>query len=86
MGGQIMSLADKEKASVLSTALRHLRFLGTPAVAESTRSSSFDPSLLRRGRMTVYLILPPDRAQAQSGLLRMWVGSLMRACVRGGLQ
>jgi type IV secretion system protein VirD4 len=86
MGGQLMQFADKEKASVLSSTLRHLRFLGTPAIAESVATSSFDPGQLRRGRMTVYLILPPDRARAQSGLLRMWVGSLLRACVRGGLQ
>lgn len=91
MGGHLMNLAEKERASVLSSALRHLKFLGTPAVAESTGgrgpiSSTFDPRELRTSPMTVYLILPPDRATAQAGLLRMWVGSLMRACVRGGLQ
>lgn len=86
MGGQLLHFADKEKSSVLSSALRHLRFLGTPAIAESTATSTFDPSQLRNGRMTVYLILPPDRAHAQSGLLRMWVGSMLRACVRGGVQ
>src|SRR6266478_130070 len=68
MGGQLMQFTDKEKSSVLSTTLRHLRFLGTPAIAESTATSSFDPNQLRRGKMTVYLILPPDHARAQSGL------------------
>ncbi|HEY4311628.1 MAG TPA: type IV secretory system conjugative DNA transfer family protein [Pirellulales bacterium] len=86
MGGQLMHFMDKEKASVLSSTLRHLRFLGTPAIAASTSSSSFDPAQLRRGKLTVYLILPPERAQAQAGLLRMWVGSLLRACVREGVQ
>lgn len=86
MGGQLMHFIDREKSSVISSALRHLRFLGTPAVAENTRVSTFDPAALRKGRMTVYLILPPDRAHAQSGLLRCWTGSLLKACVRGGLQ
>ena len=36
--------------------------------------------------MTVYLILPPEHQRAQSPLLRMWIGSLLRAVVRGGLQ
>jgi type IV secretion system protein VirD4 len=86
LGGQLTHFADKEKASVLSSTLRHLRFLGTPAVAATTSSSTFDPAQLRRGKLTVYLILPPDRAAAQAGLLRMWVGSMLRACVREGLQ
>jgi type IV secretion system protein VirD4 len=86
MGGALMHFVDKEKSSVLTTALRHLRFLGTPAIVNNTRSSSFDPAELRDGRMTIFLVLPPDRAHAQAGLLRMWIGSLLRACVRGGLQ
>jgi type IV secretion system protein VirD4 len=85
-GGQLMQFVDKERSSVLTTTLMHLRFLATPAIVESTSSSSFDPAELREGRMTIYLILPPDRARAQSGLLRMWIGSLLRACVRGGLE
>src|SRR5207302_2971445 len=53
---------------------------------ENTRSSSFDPAELRNGKMTVYLVLPPEHMRAQSALLRMWVGSMLRAVVRGGLQ
>lgn len=86
MGGQLTHFVDKEKSSVLSSAMRHLRFLGTVAVAESTQRSSFDPARLRHGGMTIYLILPPEHMHAQAGLLRMWVSSLLRACVRGGLQ
>ena len=36
--------------------------------------------------MTVYLILPPEHMRSQSALLRMWIGSLLRTVVRGGLQ
>jgi type IV secretion system protein VirD4 len=86
IGGQLMHFVDKERSSTLTTVSRHLCFLNTPAVAESTRNSSFDPHGLRAGRLTVYLILPPEHMRAQAGLLRMWIGSLMRAVVREGLQ
>lgn len=86
LGGQLALFVDKERASTLTTVSRHLRFLDTLAVAESTKSCSFDPATLRTGKMTVYLVLPPDHMRAQSALLRMWIGSLLRAVIRGGLQ
>ncbi len=84
-GAQLGHIRGEEWGSVMSTTTRHLRFLDTPAVAHNTQASSFDPVQLRQGRMTVYLVLPPEHARAQSGLLRLWIGSLFRACLRGGL-
>ena len=86
MGGKLLQFKDKELGSVMTTTNRMLRFLDTPLVADSTRSSSFDPSQLNRGAMTVYLVLPPEHMRAQSALLRMWIGSMMRAVVKGGLR
>lgn len=85
MGRQLTYFADKEKNSVLTTVGRHLRFLDSLAVAESTSRSSFNPAELRKGRMSVYLILPPDHMRTQSALLRVWISSMMRAVVKGGL-
>ena len=85
-GRAASSFVDREKSSALSTVSRHLRFLDTPAIAASTRSSSFDPGMLLSGKMTAYLILPPELIRSQSALLRMWIGSLLKAVVRGGLQ
>lgn len=85
-GGQLEHFKGDELASVMSTCNRQLRFLDTPAVADSTSNSSFDPALLRKGRMTVYLVLPPEHMRAQSALLRVWIGSLLRAVVKGGLR
>ena len=48
--------------------------------------SSFDPADLLTGKMTVYLVLPPEHMRAQSPLLRLWIGSMLRAVVKGGLQ
>jgi type IV secretion system protein VirD4 len=86
LGGQVLHFAGTERASVLTTTARHLKFLNTLAIADSTRTSSFDPAELRGGKMTVYLILPPEHMRAQSALLRMWVGTLLREVVKGGLQ
>ncbi len=86
LGHQLTQFKDKELGSTLTTSNRFLRYLDTPAVASSTRTSSFDPADLRQGRMTVYLIVPPDHMRTQSSLLRMWISALMRAVVRGGLQ
>jgi type IV secretion system protein VirD4 len=86
MGNQLTHFKDKELSSTLTTTSRFLRFLDTLAVCDSTKTSSFNPDDLRRGKTTVYLVLPPEHQRAQSPLLRMWIGSLLRAVVRGGLQ
>ena len=56
----------------------------TPAMAESMRSSSFDPARLKRGKLTAYIVLPPEHMKAQAGWLRLIVGSMIRAVVREG--
>jgi type IV secretion system protein VirD4 len=86
MSAQLRHFKDKELGSTMTTVNRHLRYLDTPAVAASTKSSSFNPADLLKGRMTVYLVLPPEHMRTQSALLRLWIGSLLRAVVRGGLQ
>lgn len=85
LGSTLTYFKDRELNSVMTTVNRHLSFLDTPSVAESTKCSTFDPRELTQN-MTVYLVLPPDRMKALSPLLRMWVGSLLKACVKNGLQ
>jgi type IV secretion system protein VirD4 len=86
LGFQLTHFKDRELASTLTTTNRYLRYLDTPAVAESTGKSSFNPSELPRGKMTIYLILPLEHARTQSPLLRMWISAMLSAVVRGGLQ
>jgi type IV secretion system protein VirD4 len=86
LGHQLRNYQNKELNSVPTTTNRHLNFLDTLPISENTRASSFDPSGLNRGMMTVYLVLPPDHMRKQSALLRLWIGSLLRAVVKGGLQ
>ena len=86
LGYQLTQFKDRELSSTLTTTNRFLRFLDTPAIASGTKSSSFDPNLLTQEKTTVYLVLPPEHARAQSPLLRMWIGALLRGVLRGGLQ
>ena len=86
IGHQLTHFKDKELSSTLTTTNRHLRFLDTPAIFESTKSSSFNPADLVNGKMTCYLIIPPEHMTANTALLRMWIVTLLRAIVRGGLQ
>lgn len=86
LGHQLTHFKDKELASTLTTTNRFLRFLDTLAISDNTTSSTFNPDDLRGGKMTVYLILPPEQMRTQSPLLRVWIGSLLRAVIRGGLQ
>jgi type IV secretion system protein VirD4 len=86
MGTMLTYYKDKELNSTLTTTNRHLKYLDTPAVAASTKTSSFDPDELLGGKMDVFLVLPPQHARTLAPLLRMWISSLLRVCVRGGLQ
>ncbi|QDT53857.1 Conjugal transfer protein TraG [Caulifigura coniformis] len=84
MGGQLEQFVDRERASVLTTAQQHTRFLDTPSIAAITQASTFDPAKLKTEKMTVFLILPPEYLRSLSGLLRMWIGCLLRAVVKNG--
>jgi type IV secretion system protein VirD4 len=87
VGGQLAQYVDKEKSSTLTTVARHLRFLDTLAIADSTKASSFNPAdLLSSRRMTIYLVLPAEHMRVQSPMLRTWLSSFLKAVVRGGLQ
>lgn len=86
LGHQLTHFKDKELSSTLTTTNRFLRFLDTIAIADNTRRSSFAPADLLTGKLTVYLVLPPEHMRAQSPLLRLWIGSMLRAVVKNGLQ
>jgi type IV secretion system protein VirD4 len=86
IGHQLTHYVDRELGSVLTTANRHLNFLDTPTIAASTEKSSFDPAGLIDGKMTIYLIVPPEHISQNRALLRMWIVTLLRAVIRRGLQ
>jgi type IV secretion system protein VirD4 len=69
---------------VLSTVRRHLAFLDSELVANSVARSSFDIRDLGRPGATLFLRIPPEMLEAQRGLLRCWVATLIRMIGRYG--
>jgi type IV secretion system protein VirD4 len=85
LGNQLKTLFDKagsgltkEGAGVLSTVTRHLSFLDSDLVAKAVATSTLDPAELRKPGITLFLQIPPDQLEAQKGLLRCWVSTLVR--------
>ena len=74
---------EKELGSVMSHAQRFTNIFDAPLVAGSTASTTFDPTRLRKGKMTIYLITPPDKMVVWAGLQRLWLGCLLRIITRG---
>ena len=60
---------------MMTHAQRFTNIFGAPLVAASTGSTTFDPTLLRSGRMTVYLITPADKMVVWASLQRLWLGA-----------
>jgi type IV secretion system protein VirD4 len=85
LGNQLKTLFDKDSSSltregagVLSTVTRHLSFLDSELVAKAVATSTFDVASVRRPGTTVFLQIPQDQLEAQSGLLRCWVSTFVR--------
>jgi type IV secretion system protein VirD4 len=83
LGHSLTWFADKELASVLSVVQRQTAWMDSPAVAASMTGRSFDPRDLRGGRMTVYLVLPPERLVTLAPMMRMWLNTILRTLTRG---
>jgi type IV secretion system protein VirD4 len=83
LGHSLTWHVDKELGSVMTHAQRFTNIFGAPLVADSTGSTTFDPMRLRTGRMTVYLITPPDKMTVWAALQRIWLGSLLRIITQG---
>lgn len=84
LGDQLDWFIDRELGSVMTTVNRHTQFLDSPPVKANTSRGNFDPRLLRTGKTSVYLILPPEKLETLAPLMRLWIGCIMHALVRQG--
>jgi type IV secretion system protein VirD4 len=75
---------DRELGSVMATVQRHTEWMDDPQVAACLSHTTFDPRLLKTGRCTVYFVLPQDRLITFAPLMRVWIGSTLRAVAREG--
>lgn len=75
----LLTMGDRERGSVLSTARRSLEFLGRRPMRRAFAASSFDLDGLKtdeRG-VTLYLCLPPQRMHDCGRFLRLMIGMLV---------
>jgi type IV secretion system protein VirD4 len=72
--------SPKEYLGVLNTARSHTHFLASPRMSRVLGRSSFDPAELKRGRTSVYLVLPAERLDTYAAWMRLVI-----ACTLTGL-
>ena len=71
--------SERERDSVLSTARRHLRFLGYQRIRAVLMKSSFNLEDLKTNKISVYLSLPAMRMGTCSRWLRLFVNLTLAA-------
>lgn len=79
---RFLGKADREAASVLSSAQRHTHFLDSPRIANVTSRSDFHFADLQRQTVSVFLVLPPNRLDAYSRWLRLLVSQALQDIAR----
>ena len=79
LGGNFFEKGDVERAGVLSSLRRHIRFLGYANIQKVLRGHSFDLRQLKTEKLTLYLSLPALRMGTCSRWLRLFVNLALAA-------
>ena len=79
---RVIQKADRERSGVISSAQSYTHFLDSPRMATVLGHSSFGLSDLKRERVTLYLVLPPDRMDTYRAWLRVMTACAMLALTR----
>ena len=79
---RLLQKAEKERSGVVSTAQSQTHFLDSPRIRPVLEDSTFQFSDLKRGSMTVYVILPSDRVVSYAAYVRLMIGCALLGCYR----
>jgi type IV secretion system protein VirD4 len=75
-----LQMPEVTRGGVLATADSYLKPFLSERVEASLAKSSFSLNDVREGKpLSIYLIVPPDKLQSHKGLLKLWVGTLLKA-------
>lgn len=80
--GRILNKADRELASVISTAQQNTHFLESPRIQKSLSHSDFDFRDIEDGTTDIYLVLPAGRLSTYSRWLRLLLTVAITAASR----
>jgi len=73
---------ENERRNIMSTAQRHARFLGYPAMGRALSGASIDLKMLTAGPVTIYLCVPAARLDICTPWLRLFVAAVLGAIER----
>ncbi len=79
VANNMLSREDREMSSIISTAVRHTGFLDDPRIVKHLSSSDFKLAELKQDKITIYLVIPPDKINVQSRFLRAFFGLSLNA-------
>lgn len=84
MAGQLRNFQGKTRSSTMTVVGTQLDFLDSLPVAATLARTTFDPTQLLRGNMSIYLCLPVDRIRELVGLQRILITSLINMIFQAG--
>jgi type IV secretion system protein VirD4 len=79
---RLLQKADRERSGVISSAQSHTHFLDSPRMEKVLSRSSLALADLKRSRVSVYLVLPPDRMDTYRGWMRVMTACCLLAMTR----
>lgn len=72
--------SEKTRPSVLAVAHSYIKSLLSERVVRTLNKSTFSMEDVIEGKpLSIYLIIPPDKLQSHRSLLKLWVGTLLKA-------
>ena len=75
-----LAITDITRSGILSTALSYIKPFLSPRMSSAMRNSTFPIAEVVSGDpVTIYLILPPDKFRSHRAMLKMWIGTLLKA-------
>lgn len=81
---RLQQKADKERSGVISTAQRCTHFLDSERMAAVLAHTTVPLEYLRRGQLSLYLVLPTERLSTYRAWMRLMVGVCLRTMVHQG--
>ena len=78
VASSITGAEPKVRASIISTAQYHIDFMAGDLIAGATHRTSFDlDDIINSKPLSIYIVIPPDKIDTCSKLIRLWIGSLL---------
>lgn len=79
---QLLAAGDRERGGIVSTAMRHTRWLDSGPMRGVLSGAGFDLRDLKRKAMTVYVVIPPEELENHKRFLRLFVTLGLAAMTR----